>query len=312
LKAPFPWFGGKSRCASLVWERFGNVEHYIEPFFGSGAVLLNRPHLPKLETVNDLDCFVANLWRALAHDPEAVAQYAQWPVNEADLNARHRWLIAQDEFRTRMLADPDYFDAKIAGWWVWGQSIYIGGGWCGRVRERKPNVTGRGVARYSLRDKRRPHLSHSGTGLVRRSLSDKNRLLEYFHALQARLRYVRVCSGDWQRVCTPAVLAAGSPAGVFLDPPYSRKAGRDPEIYAADNLDVACQVRDWAVAHGDDPKLRIAVCGYEGEHEFPESWECVHWWAHGGYSNRSDGVGRRNARRERIWFSPHCLRPTLF
>src|SRR5208283_3571102 len=58
MKAPFPWFGGKSRAASLVWDRFGNVPNYVEPFFGSGAVLLNRPHAPHTETVNDLDCLV--------------------------------------------------------------------------------------------------------------------------------------------------------------------------------------------------------------------------------------------------------------
>ena len=29
-----------------------------------------------------------------------------------------------------MVADPDDFDAKIAGWWVWGQSSWIGHGWC--------------------------------------------------------------------------------------------------------------------------------------------------------------------------------------
>ena len=39
-KAPFPWFGGKSRVAHIVWDRFGNVPNYVEPFFGSGAVLL--------------------------------------------------------------------------------------------------------------------------------------------------------------------------------------------------------------------------------------------------------------------------------
>src|SRR5689334_19180994 len=43
LKAPFPWFGGKSRVASLVWERFGEVRNYVEPFAGSLAVLLGRP-----------------------------------------------------------------------------------------------------------------------------------------------------------------------------------------------------------------------------------------------------------------------------
>lgn len=50
LKAPFPWFGGKSRVASIVWERFGDVPNYVEPFFGSGAVLLGRPHPPRTVT----------------------------------------------------------------------------------------------------------------------------------------------------------------------------------------------------------------------------------------------------------------------
>ena len=40
LKAPFPWFGGKSKVAGLVWERFGDVANYVEPFAGSLAVLL--------------------------------------------------------------------------------------------------------------------------------------------------------------------------------------------------------------------------------------------------------------------------------
>ena len=36
MKAPFPWFGGKSKVSSIVWERFGDVQNYVEPFFGSG------------------------------------------------------------------------------------------------------------------------------------------------------------------------------------------------------------------------------------------------------------------------------------
>ena len=37
MKAPFPYFGGKSSVASLVWDALGQPKHYIEPFFGSGA-----------------------------------------------------------------------------------------------------------------------------------------------------------------------------------------------------------------------------------------------------------------------------------
>lgn len=127
LRAPFPWFGGKSRVAPVVWRRFGNTRNYVEPFAGSLAVLLGRPTPPAVETVNDIDCYLANLWRALSHDPEQVAHYADWPVNEADLHARHRWLVKTGKERVeRLRTDPDYFDAQVAGWWVWGQCLWIG------------------------------------------------------------------------------------------------------------------------------------------------------------------------------------------
>ena len=59
--------------------------------------------------------------------------------------------------------------------------------------------------------------------------------------------------------------------------------------------------------------MRIALCGYEGEHGMPSDWECVAWKAGGGYGSQSDGRGRENAARERIWFSKFCLKPpTLF
>ena len=43
LKAPFPYFGGKTKITNIVWQALGNPKMYIEPFFGSGVVLLNRP-----------------------------------------------------------------------------------------------------------------------------------------------------------------------------------------------------------------------------------------------------------------------------
>ena len=106
MKAPFPWFGGKSKVAHLVWDRFGNVPNYCEPFFGSGAVLLSRPHEPKVETINDRDCFISNFWRAVQKAPEEVAHHADWPVNEADQHARHLWLIQQTDWAERMKNGP--------------------------------------------------------------------------------------------------------------------------------------------------------------------------------------------------------------
>lgn len=130
LRAPFPWFGGKSRAAHLVWSAFGDVPNYVEPFAGSLAVLLGRPTAARIETVNDKDAYLSNFWRAVSHDPAGVAEHADWPVNEVDLHARHLWLIHQDVFRERMLTEPDFYDVKVAGWWVWGLSAWLGSGWC--------------------------------------------------------------------------------------------------------------------------------------------------------------------------------------
>jgi hypothetical protein len=161
LRAPFPWFGGKSRVAHLVCDRFGDCANYVEPFAGSLAVLLARPHRPQTETVNDLDAFLSNFWRALAADPDAVAEAADWPVNEADLHARHLWLVNRVEFRERMKTDPDFYDAKIAGWWVWGISQWIGSGWCSR-----PDWTGRTNAGREARgiNRKRPMCSADNDG----------------------------------------------------------------------------------------------------------------------------------------------------
>ena len=132
LVAPFPYFGGKRRVAAEVWRRFGSVRSYVEPFFGSGAVLLARPQpFSGVETVNDLDGLLCNFWRATKADPAAVAEAADWPVSECDLTARHLWLVERRASITeRLCADPEWFDAQAAGWWVWGACAWIGSGWC--------------------------------------------------------------------------------------------------------------------------------------------------------------------------------------
>ena len=96
---------------------------------------------------------------------------------------------------------------------------------------------------------------------------------------------------------------------MFLDPPYSDSAGRDSDLYAVDCLRVAHDVREWAIEQGENPLMRIVLAGYEGEHAMPPSWRVHEWTAHGGYAyiGGKETAGRANRRRERLWFSPHCL-----
>jgi len=280
LRAPFPWFGGKSRVADIVWRAFGDAPNYVEPFFGSGAVMLGRPHAPKIETVNDIDCYLSNFWRAVQQAPDEVARWADWPVNEADLSARHQWLVDSVDFRESMKIDPEYYDAKRAGWWVWGLCSWIGSGWCAA----RPAVY-----------RHLPHMGSAGLKMHRRMLAD------YLGALSDRLRGVRVACGDWSRVCGDSVTWRHGVTAVLLDPPYDDGA----VDYAAGGRGVAADVREWAIEAGARKDMRIALCGYEGDHDMP-GWAEHAWKANGGYASQGDGANE-NARRERVWFSPHCL-----
>ena len=338
IKSPFVWFGGKRRVAPEVWAALGDVDNYVEPFFGSGAVLLNRPHDSndghrRAETINDADGFVANFWRAIAHDPEAVAAHCDYPVNETDLFARHLWLV--NDGRSRLLngmeADPEFYDPQIAGWWVWGVNAWIGSGWCsgtgpwvanddGTVSKR-PHLgnAGQGVNRQ------RPHLGDAGRGVNRKlphlgdagragfnNLDIKPRLVDYFAEIAARLRDVRVCCGDWSRVVTRGALSFGATVGVFLDPPYLGDV-RTADLYAVDDHTIAHEVREWCLANGDDPRLRIVLAGYTDEHdaEMPPTWTRHYYSASAAYSTtasaaRQDG-NHANRMKECLWMSPHCV-----
>ena len=350
LAAPFPYFGGKSRVAPEIWSRLGDVARYVEPFAGSLAVLLARPRpFRGREIVNDVDGLLVNVWRALAHDPEAVAHWCDWPATESDLHARHAWLVGRRERLTACLeGDPDWYDAQAAGWWLWGIGLWIGGGWCSgrgpwRVAEgRLQRAAGTGgVPRQLLAlgddgggvQRRLLAVGDEGRGVSRRSVATYGlrprgvragargaALLAAFEPLAERLREVVVMAGDWSRVVTPGVLfgtsagRAGSEGAcaVYLDPPYGEEAGRADGLYAADSLTVAHAVRAWAIDHGDDPRLRIALSGYAGEGAMPPTWGELAWKAHGGMGSQAQGVARANSRRERVWFSPSCLRAGLW
>lgn len=291
IKSPYPFFGGKSRVAKVIWEKFGDISNYVEPFAGSLAVLLASPKISKVETVNDKDCFISNFWRAVSNDPDGVAKYADYPVNQTDLHARHRWLVsaATDEFKLKMRTDPDYYDLKIAGWWVWGIGASIGNNW---LQPKGLNAS--------------PMLSSAGGGIHGMTLP----ILEWFKKLQERTRRVRVCCGDWSKVLTPSITHASKGIGqkditaIFLDPPYDL-SDRD-QVYIEDN-NIFKDVVKWAVDNGDNSRIRIALCGYEGDHGIPDAWKKFSWKASGGFANLGNDRGKDNATKERIWFSPFCL-----
>ncbi len=296
LQAPFPWFGGKRRCADIVWPRLGNVDLYVEPFFGSGAMLLNRPakHFhsttKKYEIVNDISCYIANFWRAVKHDPKGVSAYACGPLNEVDLHARHAWLVSKhDNIHNKLMEDPFWFSARVAGWWAWGQSAWLIGGWCSV--DCKTGVKGNVC-------KTRPHLS-ADSGVF--TATTNTQVLNWFTGLFDRLRNVRVTCGDWSRIGKESLWKVSKTIGYFLDPPYSND-NRLQKIYASDSTQLKDEIQAWCCANGE--RVRIVLCGYEGEYNLG-GWDCVSWKPH--YSASPNGTSITNRGQERIWFSPSCL-----
>jgi DNA adenine methylase len=292
LCAPFPYWGGKARVAPVIWQHLGDVRHYLEPFAGSLAVLLARPHRPRVETVNDRDGHLVNVWRAIARDPLQVARYAQGPVASIELWSRHDVVCSQRGALTaQLIADSRYYDAELAGLWVYCASTWVGSGF-----GRKPGL------------RPTPHVSHTGSGI--HTKKRRGQLPRLFTELQMRLHAVRILCGGWQDCLTDTLLCgASAPAGILLDPPYTHTLHRDMRLYATED-DCAPAVRAWALQHGNDDRLRIALCGLDGEHQMPEGWRAHHWQARGGMVNtKHHGRGRGETRQEVVWFSPHCLQP---
>ena len=285
LLSPFPYFGGKRSIAADVWARLGAPTQYIEPFCGSAAVLLAAPRPASLEIVCDASGFIANFWRAVKHQAGRVSEWADYPVSHVDLGARHVWLMAQRDRLATDLHDPDWpGDAKIAGWWLWGQCCWTGSGWCDWIAAA--SNAGMGVQALG----QVPHASNAGMSDDLLTSSGRAAWI-WLRKLADRLERVRIVHGDWSRCLNNHY--GGSDTAVFLDPPY-----RAYESLYGVATPVADAVVEWARGNAD---LRIAICGHLNDYSLP-GWDAVQW-----NRRRLTYSGNKTTDKECIWYSPGCL-----
>ena len=77
MRAIIKYPGSKWSIANWIISHFPEHHSYLEPFFGSGAVLFKKPR-SNIETVNDLDDNVVNLFEWIQRDPERLAHEIYW------------------------------------------------------------------------------------------------------------------------------------------------------------------------------------------------------------------------------------------
>lgn len=306
MRAPFPYFGGKSAVAEIVWRILGQPAHYIEPFFGSGAVLLARPGCDfkkHTETVCDKDGFIANVWRSIKFHPDETAEWCDWPVNHADLMARRAELIKNESrLLDNLVNDPMWCDPVLAGYWIWAASCWIGSGLTCKTAIPEL-VKSKGVYKKSWQI---PHLAYKGRGIHKKSY--QNKIYFVLNQLSERLRHVRVVCGDWTRICGGNWQDNIGSVGIFFDPTYGIKANRTKNIYSQDSLSVADDVRDWCLSRGDMPSYKIILAGYFEEHKslLDNGWTFKKWKAKGGYTAGKETQSGKNRLKETLFLSPHC------
>jgi len=109
MRSAFPYIGGKTRLADWVTNQLPNHTTYVEPFGGSGAVLLNKPR-SKVEIFNDADSDVVTFFRVAR---EARGELAEWCRNTPFSEQLH------DEWADQFFAgDRPKDDVEHAGRWL--------------------------------------------------------------------------------------------------------------------------------------------------------------------------------------------------
>ncbi|WP_307725635.1 DNA adenine methylase [Brevibacillus reuszeri] len=96
--------GSKWNTAQWIIENMPAHETYLEPYFGSGAVLFNKPRSP-IETVNDLDDDIVNLFEVIRDRKADLADLVRWtPYSREEYNRAYEYSEDPLERARRFLA----------------------------------------------------------------------------------------------------------------------------------------------------------------------------------------------------------------
>jgi DNA adenine methylase len=180
LRAPFGYPGGKTKSVPNILKHLPYRKVYVEPFGGSGAVLLARQP-SQLEVLNDRYAGVVSFYRCL-RNPEKYKQL----IDYLDLTIHSR---------------EDFVDAKQT--------------WCDETDDVVRAAKWYYMVNYSFSSLGRNFgRATSPRGLIAGKISNK---LKTFPHLHARLRYVQIENQDWESCLSDY---DSYDTVFYIDPPY--------------------------------------------------------------------------------------------
>jgi DNA adenine methylase len=98
------WYGGKQRLAREIISIMPEHKHYVEVFFGSGAVFFNKPKAP-VNTINDLNANLVNVFIQARDHFEEFAEKIYWTLYSRDEYEKFEKMLAEHDLRN--LSDLD-------------------------------------------------------------------------------------------------------------------------------------------------------------------------------------------------------------
>ena len=102
IKTPVSWVGNKTSILHILYALFPiRYERYIEPFGGSGAVLLGKAEPDKFEVYNDYNGNLVNLFRCMRDRPLSFIR----ELGFLPLNARDDFLVLKKFFQKEEFTD---------------------------------------------------------------------------------------------------------------------------------------------------------------------------------------------------------------
>ena len=107
IKTPVSWMGNKTSILHILYALFPlNYERYIEPFGGSGAVLLGKKKPDKFEVYNDYNHNLVNLFQCMRDRPVALIEEIGFlNLNSRDDFNRNKEFFKDEKFKDRFIEE---------------------------------------------------------------------------------------------------------------------------------------------------------------------------------------------------------------